>query len=434
MKRFLTFAFLLMFCATLAAAVVPRVEPDRKDGIYTSGETVTFRISAEDAGKLVPGVKLEYRLRIDGVRSKHEKIVTSDKPIEISAARQTPGWITIQVNLLDENGKTIIVHNKRNDRKDPIAAYTGAFYDKEKIAPARPCPADFDQFWANARKELDAVPMKATVISSRNVKDVKVENVSITCAGNAPVRGYIAMPKDAKEKSLPALLTVHGAGVRSAGEQSACSYASSNNCIAFDINAHGIENGRDAAFYEALKQSTLLHYNQQGKESRETYYFRGMFLRVMRALDYLKSLPQWDGKNLMVYGSSQGGAQTIVAAALDHDVTAAIAGVPAMCDHAGALAKRTPGWPKVDVSGKNTPVLEATAYYDMVNFAHLIHCPIVTFTGFADTTCSPVGVIAFYNQLPKDTDKKLYTIPQGRHGSSKFSEFQKTYEKFLRLH
>ena len=53
----------------------------------------------------------------------------------------------------------------------------------------------------------------------------------------------------------------------------------------------------------------------------------------MRSLDYVKSLPEWNGKVLIVKGGSQGGAQSIVAAALDNNVTMMIAEVPAMCDH-----------------------------------------------------------------------------------------------------
>ncbi len=39
-----------------------------------------------------------------------------------------------------------------------------------------------------------------------------------------------------------------------------------------------------------------------------------MFLRMERAIDFLASQPEWDGRILIVTGSSQGGGQAIVAA------------------------------------------------------------------------------------------------------------------------
>ena len=48
----------------------------------------------------------------------------------------------------------------------------------------------------------------------------------------------------------------------------------------------------------------------------ETSYFRGMILRLIRALQYTKSLPEWDGKNLEVSGKSQGGAFAILGAGI----------------------------------------------------------------------------------------------------------------------
>jgi len=434
MKRFGILTFLLIFAATLAAETIPCVEQIRQDGIYTSGDTVTFRITAQDeeTRKLLTGVGLEYELTVDGEQPRTGKIVSSEKPFELTAARNTPGWIRIRVTLLDGKGEPVFV-TKKGD-KEPVAAYTGAMYDGKKIAPARPCPADFDEFWANARKELDAVPMKVSVIKSEDVENLTVKDISITCAGNAPVRGYVGMPRNAKPKSLPAMLMVQGAGVRDSNKPGVIHYASRNNCIAMDINAHGLENGQPVSFYRNLEITVLNCYHLRNKENRDTFYFRGMFLRVMRALDYLKSLPEWDEKNLLVYGASQGGAQTIVAAALDPLVTAAIAGVPAMCDHAGALAHRLPGWPQLDPKGENPEVIEASAYYDMVNFARRIHCPIMVFTGFSDTVCSPVGVMAFYNQLPADTEKLLFTVPQGRHLTSIPRQENEVLIRFLRLH
>lgn len=80
------------------------------------------------------------------------------------------------------------------------------------------------------------------------------------------------------------------------------------------------------------------NYPRQGQASRDTFYFKGMYMRVLRALAYAKTRPEWDGRTLLVYGGSQGGAQAMAAAALDPDVSFCLVTVPALCDHAGSLA------------------------------------------------------------------------------------------------
>ena len=238
-------------------------------------------------------------------------------------------------------------------------------------------------------------------------------DVQIDCLG-APVSGYYGKPQNAKPKSLPAILFVHGAGVRSANLGSVYWAEREGGMLAFDINAHGIPNGKPAAFYEQLAAGDLKDYRSVGREDREQCYFKGMFLRLIRAIDFLTEQPEWDGKTVIVYGSSQGGFQAFAAAGLDSRVTFFCAGVPAGCDHTGTSANRINGWPKlvpVDADGKpNTTVEQVARYFDCVNFATRAKCKGAAVTvGFIDTTCPPTSVYAAYNAL---------TIPKSIHADT----------------
>ncbi|MBP5716789.1 MAG: acetylxylan esterase, partial [Bacteroidales bacterium] len=66
--------------------------------------------------------------------------------------------------------------------------------------------------------------------------------------------------------------------------------------------------------------------------------------RAQRTLDYLCTLPEWDGERVLVMGSSQGGAQTAALAGMDPRVKVAVLTVPAMMDMGGKLAGRASGW------------------------------------------------------------------------------------------
>jgi cephalosporin-C deacetylase-like acetyl esterase len=256
----------------------------------------------------------------------------------------------------------------------------------------------------------------------------KVESfdVKINCPGGAPVSGYFSKPVGAKPKSLPAIITYHGAGVRSSNVQN---WRAAQGMLALDINAHGIENGKSKEFYEELRQGKLKGYPHFNKNSKDKIYFLGMFLRVYRSLQFMKSQPEWDGKTLIVSGSSQGGGQALVAAGLEPKVSFCAAMVPALCDHLGIMEKRQSGWPRFisfDRRGKPTDqdVVDTVPYFDAATFAKRINADSIVSVGFIDTTCCPTSVYAAYNNIkgkkeiinnplfghknPKETTKIIY--------------------------
>jgi cephalosporin-C deacetylase-like acetyl esterase len=304
-----------------------------------------------------------------------------------------------------------------------LTATAGAGIEPLKIKPSLPVPEDFDAFWSAQKKKLAAIPINPRLTPVKSPQaEVECFDLQADSVG-APVSGYFAKPVGAKPKSLPIMLTVHGAGVRSSGLGTAANWAK-QGFLALDINAHGIANGKPAEFYRDLERGELSGYRQRGRESRETVYFLGMFLRLVRAIDFLTAQPEWDGRVLVVHGSSQGGAQSIVAAGLDSRVTFFAAGVAAMCDHSGAMANRISGWPKLVPLGEDgrpdAKVLEAARYYDMVNFASRITVPGIMTVGFIDTTCPPTSVYAAYNALAGP--KEMFNDPPSTHRVSPESD------------
>ena len=388
-------------------------KPDRATGIYAKGEEITFSILVTEDKKPVSGVKLVCELVYDGGSRSTKEFVTDGKPCEIRARRDDPGWVYVTGKLFDADGKEIKIKEGSSDG-------VGALVSPEELRGG-PEPADFDDFWKAQRAMLDKVPVKASreAVSSREGFDAY--DVKVDCAGPKPVSGYLTIPKGAAPKSCPVVVSFHGAGVRSAGK------AFRPGAISFDVNAHGIANGQVPAFYNELANGELRGYSHQHKTSREEFYFRNVYLRVMRALDYVKTLPEWDGKRLIVVGGSQGGAQAIVAAALDHDVTLCVAGVPALSDHFGSMSTppHRPGWPRLFIvqDGKPTPqqeaVARASAYYDNVFFAKRIQCDTYMSTGFNDASCSPVGVWIACHNLPVKSRKGFTITPNGNHRTSR---------------
>ena len=390
----LGWGLLLAFGACLQAAepaVQLSVVTDRPDAIYSVGQQAKFVVTAKRGGQ--PAVDAEVLCTIDkdGMPPTTTKNLKLDKGIAtIEGTLSEPGFLRCRMTYAG--------------RGKPVVAMAGAAFDPLKIPPSLPVPEDFDAFWAQQKARLAAVPMKPTLTPIKLPADgAECFDVEISCVPPRPVSGYFARPRGAAPKSLPAILLVHGAGVRSSSLGSTAGSAKRFNALAMDINAHGIPNGKPDAFYKALTTGELRNYPAAGREDREQCYFLGMFLRLTRALEFLTSQPEWDGKTLIVRGTSQGGGQSIAAAGLDPRVTFIAAGVPAICDHSGHAVGRAAGWPGLvpDKGGKPDPkILQVARYFDCLNFATRAKAEAIFSVGFIDTTCPATSVYAAFNNLP----------------------------------
>ena len=379
--------------APKAPADALSVTTDRANATYARGDTVTFTIELKPASGAAPETaEIDWVISKDGVEPKRTgKASLRNGRAQVTGTLDEPGFLQLRAEW---KGGTAKVNALGAAAVDPLA-----------IKPSMAAPADFDAFWAAKKKALAAVPMNARLTPVKSPREnVTMFDLQADAIG-APVSGYFGRPNGAKPKSLPAILTVHGAGVRSSGLSGAASWAS-EGALALDINAHGLPNGREAGFYDALAKGDFKDYRVRGRDSRETIYFLGMYLRLVRAIDFLTAQPEWDGRTVVVSGASQGGAQAIAAAGLDARVSFFVAGVPAGCDHTGFAARRVNGWPKfIGTNEQPAPnVVEAVRYYDGVNFAARAKVPGFFTVGFIDTTCPPSSVYAAYNAVKTSKD------------------------------
>jgi cephalosporin-C deacetylase len=312
----------------------------------------------------------------------------SDKG-EIAVTSTKPGFLRCRVSFMTPEKR--------------LQAIAAAGFSPRKIEPSLPVPDDFDEFWAKQKAELAKVKLEPKLTEVKH-SDATLEcfDLQVKCAGGAPVSGYFVKPKSAKPKSLPIVLWVHGAGVRSSSLSTAIGGAKAG-MLSLDINAHGIANGKPGDYYRDQTNGPLRNYRFAGRESRDTIYFRGMYLRLVRAIDFLTAQPEWDGKVVAVIGHSQGGGQALVAGGIDERVTFIATGVPAICDHSGRSAGRINGWPKLvptESNGKpNSKILEAARYVDAVNFASRCKADAIMSVGFIDGVCPPSSCYAAFNVI-----------------------------------
>jgi cephalosporin-C deacetylase-like acetyl esterase len=366
------------------------VRADRAEAVYQQSEPVPFKISLTLDKQPVKEAEVQWTINKDGMPPITQgRVKIESGGATISSKLEEAGFLLCRVTFTAPDGKA-------------ITALGGAGVDPTLINPSMPVPDDFDAFWAAQKKSLAAVPInpRLTPVKSTTA-GVEAFDLQADSVG-APVSAYFAKPVGARAKSLPVILLVHGAGVRSSSLGGAVGWAS-QNFLAMDMNAHGIPNGKPDTFYSGLSNGDLKDYRIRGRESRDTVYFRGMFLRLVRAIDFLTSQPEWDGKVVVVSGGSQGGYQAIVAAGLDPRVTFFAPGVPAGCDHTGVILGRINGWPKFIASPSpekpDRKIVDAVRYYDAMNFATRTKADAIFTVGYVDTVCPPTSVYAAYNNV-----------------------------------
>ena len=372
------------------------VVTDRADAIYHVGEKATFAIEVKSDGKSVEDGYVTYALSLDGAGNLGRgKLTLSAGKASVSGTLEKPGILRCTVRLA-------------GGPKRRVVGMAGAAFDPFKIEPTAVAPADFDAFWNAQKAVLAAIPMDARLTpASYASSKVEVFDISLANVNGSRVHGYFAKPKGTGP--FPAILTVPGAGVKSASLRGAAGYAGLG-FLSLNISVHDLPNGKPREFYDRLSKGALRDYRSRGREDRRTYYFHRVFLGCVRAVDYLTSRPEWDKKHMIVSGSSQGGALALVTAGLDSRITALAANVPAMCDHSGLAFGRRSGWPRLVPKGKDgkpdAKVLAVSAYYDAVNFARRIRVPAVVGVGFIDNTCPATTVFSAYNVLrgPKQID------------------------------
>ncbi len=415
-----------------------KITPDRADGIYFTGDTAVFKIEYFRNGKACPGQKLEAYFHNMHYPQKRKNTIsfTAGEGKELSVELNVTGSTILKVFVCGKNGTPL--RKKDHDGKMRYISFScGVLASPEKCLPYMDEPADFQAFWEEQKKELAKVPVKVLEKVPLEVpEEMKGKFVAwdmkIACAGSMPVSGYLSMPSDVAEgkRKVPVVVSYHGGGVRS----SVLTFR--ENAVWFDVNAHGIVNGKEPAFYLELSKNELNKYIYRGMESRETFYFRYMYLRVLRAQEFVKSLPQWNRKDLVLYGGSQGGGQVLVGAGLDPEVTLIHAWVPALCNLNHYRKGYSSSWPcslyYCNETGTEDPekVAKCIPYFDAVNFARRIRCEVFMSTGLLDTTCPPGNVFAAYNVIPSQ-NKTIHTFTDRGHLLASNPTFPERLEKLL---
>ena len=397
MRRLAVFLCLFSIGVPLAAQRAPIPQqltfaPYHASDIYAVGETVGWTVTP---GPTPPTYAYKWTIR------RNNAVVLKEGKLDLSS-----GKATIEV-IADQPGMIYVAVEAYADLTPPPAAAgdaphftggntgrnTGFYAVGAAVAPTRiglstPRPADFDEFWDAKLAAQAKVPINATLTPvGTDVAGVEMSVFQLDALGTK-VHGYVAKP--AREGRFPAVIQLQYAGVYALNAAAVVKRASEGWLIV-NVDSHdklpSDPSGNVPRGYQAV-----------GNTDRETSYFLSMYLRDSRALDYVLSRRDWDGKTIVLMGGSMGGQQSLALAGLRPDqISAVLVCVPAGADSNGDLHGRKAGYP--NWPSDNPDVMKTALYFDTVNFAPRIKAPVMAAMGFIDTISPPAGVWTMINQI-----------------------------------
>jgi cephalosporin-C deacetylase-like acetyl esterase len=427
MKRSMIFVklFATLVCASGATVLFAQpsqtlytvvVKPNKADWTYRTGEDAEFEISVirdktplnnitvdcEYGPEAMPPVK---KMKLE-IRNSVARLKTP--------GLKAPGFQTVRASFTIDNAT--------------YSSYTNVGYEPENIQPTQVMPDDFQAFWDKVIADAAKIPLEPLLTlqpelctSSLDVYHIRFQND----ARGSFIYGMLCVPKQSGK--YPAVLRVPGAGVHSfTGDRA----LAARGVITLEIGIHGIPVNLPQQVYANLASAALNGYAFYNMDNRDRYYFRRVYTGCRRAIDFIYSLPAFDGQNVAVVGGSQGGALAVVTAALDPRIKCFASRHPGTCDLSGFMHGRPGGWPGLKNQPNAEQLLETAKYYDVVNFARILKTPGYFTWGFNDTACPPTTMFSAYNVISAEKTLKVYTETAHWHFPEQNAAFENwTLEK-----
>ena len=396
------------------------VKANRTSAVYLCGDQAVFLITLRMNRRPLKAGKIRVKLSLDGLkRIKDEEIelINTSYPLKITGTLDKPGFLRCIVEYTRDN--------------NVYRGYGAAGFEPERIRALSIKPNDFDEFWAQGRTELTKIPLniKLTKLPDYSNSGYKCYKISFANINGTRMYGYLNVPSR-KHALHPALVKLSGASIVDPKKP-----VQSDKMLTLNMSVHDYDVGlsRKAykefeAKYKELSPIGKGSYVYIGAPERKYYFFYRVILGLDRAINYIASRKDFNGKHLVIQGGSQGGFLALALAGLNQKITAVVAGEPGYCDHAGYLGGRLPGAPKLLLSApddQREKWLKMSAYYDTVNFVDKITCPVLISVGFIDLACSPSSVYAAYNNI--SAQKNIFQMPFSGHSDKLFLPMQKRW-------
>jgi cephalosporin-C deacetylase len=360
------------------------ITPTKPGAIYELGDKVSWTVALPDGAS--PGQSsVTYVVKKnnqDVIKTGSFDLASGKAVIEVECAEPAMLYGEIRAQGLP-------------DGPQPRATVFGAVVAPTKLRPVQPRPRDFDAFWKSKIAALEAVPMNPELTpKDSGSPDVEYATIKMDHVNGTHVYGQLAKPK--REGKFPAMVIYQWASPPYPLQRSWVTDRAKEGWLVLNIEPHDVLPDAAPAYYRALP-AELKNYGAIGIEDRDKCYFLQMYLADYRAVDYISQRPDWDGKTLVVTGTSMGGQQSVVVGGLHPKITHVVVNEPSGCDLNAPEHGRSGGYPSFPAN--NAKAVATAPYFDAINFASHIRATSLVAMGFVDTIAPPAGIWTAYNQI-----------------------------------
>lgn len=163
---------------------------------------------------------------------------------------------------------------------------------------------------------------------------------------------------------------------------------------------------------------------------RDTYYVKAVYLDILRSLDMLRLIKEVNCASIGLYGKGFGAAAAVFAAAHYDRVGALVLDTPSFCYLALSQNLSTSDAAReinefiASSKGKKKVVKDNLTYFDALNFADAITCPVRATVGFKDTVSPPECVFSLFNHIL--SEKVIEVFPDEGNTAGGDEQFRKS--------
>ena len=266
---------------------------------------------------------------------------------------------------------------------------------------------DFDQFWCDNLSALQKKPLNLSVEKiDMSMTHASAFRVYYDGCDDTRISAWFVTPAFLPQKNLPVMIHYGGSDPLSHGE-----LLMTGMCVFIPGMRGHSEEAPDRHTYET---GILRYPTSYGMLDRNDSYLKHAYLDNIRAVDAVCSLPEIDAGSIILEGGSFGGGISLAVAALDKRPCAAFPNVPGLCE-LHEFIKTGIGWAgqafrehfarrPEDIDA----VLEVLSYFDNMNLADKISCPVFAAVGGLDENARPKHFFAAYNRMTCVKDVKIY--------------------------
>lgn len=279
-----------------------------------------------------------------------------------------------------------------------------------------PRPDDFDEYWGRGLAELAAVDPETRIVpASFEVPFARTEHLHFTGTGGARVHAKLARPLSS-DAPAPAVLMFHGYGGEPPSWVDLLPYVARGFTIAALDVRHQVGLEDPAAPRTSF---SLRHHVVDGlDDGPEQLLYRHVFLDTVRLADIVRGLDEVDTDRVATTGASQGGALSLVCAALVPEIRFVAAIYPFLSDYQRAWELNLETDPYDEITTwfrrrdpqhrRELEVFTSLGYIDIQHLMPRVRARVDLTVGFADQVCPPSTQFAAYNKITAGKSVRIY--------------------------